>query len=192
MTGERETMPNHSVWHAPACLKRAAGLLKQWTGKTEDAPALVHAALELQLALELYTQDRYEQISGELPETRNLHPDVLLIELAKFNEEAMTPQTWSVSGIVEDHRGNAAAFTALGYQLLKLEKTRQYYVQLSELLHAGLRYDAATENPAFWEKQYQTLRQIHTELETLLGDGAAKPDAAAKLFDLGQQQAGIL
>jgi hypothetical protein len=180
------------LWDVSACLDRAAVHLEVWAEEHTDPSVIRYAALELRLALEAYIFDRYEAVAGEPPETASLHPDILFLELAKFHEEAMTPQTWSLSGIVEDTRGNRATAISLGYTLLKLEKARDYYTQLNELLHAGLKYESRSSLPAYWEKEAAFLQKVHADLTDLSKGQMRKPDSPSAVQSPGDAQAGVL
>jgi hypothetical protein len=180
------------LWEVAACLERAARFLAPW-GKPDTNPsALLHAAFELRLALEAYVMQRYEEITGESPQAHGVPAEALFLELALFNEEAMTPQTWSIGIFEEEKRGNPVTQRALGITLLRFIQARDYYTRLTDLLHTGLQYDPQLELPTFWEKQYLFLQQLHRELSALIEGQTPRSDTPGTLLTPGQEQSGIL
>ena len=91
-------------WNVGACLGRADEYLKAWK-REGRAAALVHAALELRWALELYLLARAEEITGERPNAEGREPLELLDEALLLHDEAMSPQTWGI-GVMEDIKEN--------------------------------------------------------------------------------------
>jgi hypothetical protein len=156
------------------CLERASEYLQTWP-REGRAAALVHAALELRWALELYLLARVEEISGARPKVEGSDPLELLDEALLLHDEAMSPQGWSV-GVMEQTKENPALSSAsvTGFAVLTVRKARSFYGQLDELAHATAAYLPRAETAAFWDKQCQQLWQIHAELAGIcLGTGGA-------------------
>jgi hypothetical protein len=191
MADQEHKNPARSLWDVPACLNRADKFLSGWMSDRKESAALLHAAFELRLALEAYVMDTYERASGEEPRVHGVSPIEAFFEIAQFNEEAMTPQTWSI-GVMEETRGNSSAFTLLGYSMIRYIKARDYYTRLTELLHAGQRYEPAAQEPTFWDRQYSFLRQVHADLTELFNGQPAKPATDTIHHSPGAQQSGIL
>jgi hypothetical protein len=183
--------PAHALLDVPACLSRADKFLNNWMVNAADTASLLHAAFELRLALEAYVMNCYEKAAGEEPAVHGLSPIEVFFELAQFNEEAMTPQTWSI-GVMEETRGNSAAFTLLGYSMIRYIKARDYYTRLTELLHAGLRYETPTAEPTFWDRQYAFLRQVFADITELQTGQPPKPAVTDIKHSPGAAQSGIL
>ncbi len=153
-------------WTVGACLGRADEFLQAWQ-KDAKAEALVHAALELRWALELYLLTRYEAVTGERPNAEGCEPLELLDEALLLHDEAMSPQTWGL-GVMEDIKESPLRAIAQGGPVLTLRKARSFYGQLSELQHGTALYLPRAESAAFWTKQHMQLTTIHAELSDIL------------------------